>query len=61
MYANKTLAPFIAIGLIVDFLIVKILDHVNVIESEDSVETLIEEHTNLLMQMQNAVAPNIIL
>jgi len=61
MYANKTLAPFIVIGLIVDFLIVKILEHVNVIESEDSVETLIEEHTNLLMQMQNAVAPNIIL
>jgi len=61
MYANKTLAPFISIGLIVDFLIVKILEHVNVIELEDSVETLIEEHTNLLMQMQNAVAPNIIL
>jgi len=62
MVSNKTLAPYITISSIIDFIIVKILIKVDQHHNEPNsiVKADLEEYTDLLVILQNAVAQNTI-
>ena len=62
MISNKTLAPYITISSIIDFIIVKVLLKVqNCIDSSyTNIENEVDEYTDLLVLIQSAVAPNAI-
>jgi hypothetical protein len=63
MYNNRTLAPYISVDSIIDFVIVKILTHIEIVCLQTDVDVRIElsEYLDLLISMQDAVTSHRIL
>lgn len=57
MYNNRTLAPYISVDSIIDFVIVKILTLIETVclDSDVDVRTELSEYLDLLISMQDAV------